>query len=104
MKSMAIVVAATAALLAGSSGAFSQEVCLKPFNQCMEACSKPGQKAPDSCFAVCERKNDQCSEKVFGSRREIERANVVSPEGKKAMAKKVVAPPPRKVDITPLIP
>src|SRR4029079_17880956 len=54
----------------------------------------------ESCFVACERKNDQCSEKAFGARREISPAPTASREDKKTAVKKAV-PLPRKVDITP---
>jgi hypothetical protein len=101
MKSMLMLAAATALLAVNTSGALSQEICLKPFNTCMETCSThPGKGSLDSCFATCQRKNDQCSEKAFGSRREITPATAAKPDSKKAAAKKA-APPPRKVDIAP---
>ena len=70
MKAIAFLPAAVAAVLAlNISVASSQEVCVKEFTACMNACGlKPSKSMQDNCFAGCETKNGMCSERVFGKR------------------------------------
>ena len=100
MKSIAMLVAAAAAVLAvNTSGAHSQDACSKTYVACMDICvARPSQGLQDSCIASCQAKNNQCSEKIYGSRQETNPTRQPPVEGNKALAKEA-APPPRKVDI-----
>ena len=105
MKSMAMLVAATAAVLAvNTSGARSQEACSKEYVACMDYCAqRPTKAVQEPCINSCQTKNNQCSEQVYGSRREINPPTASQPpvEGKKALAKEAASPPPRNVDVAP---
>jgi hypothetical protein len=105
MKSIAMVVAATAAVLAvNTSGALSQEACSKAYVGCMDICAeRPTKGMQDTCMNSCQTRNNQCSAEVYGSRRETGPAMANQPpaEGKKALAKEVASPPPRNVDVAP---
>jgi ribosomal protein L12E/L44/L45/RPP1/RPP2 len=93
MKAIAFLPAAVAAVLAlNISVASSQEVCVKEFTACMNACgTKPSKSMQDSCFSSCESKNDMCSERVFGKRQYTPAAVAGSPaQAKDAMAQKEV--------------
>lgn len=70
MKAFAFLPAAAAAILAFNiSAASSQEVCVKEFTACMNACGlKPSKSMQDNCFAGCETKNGMCAERVYGKR------------------------------------
>ena len=102
MKLMTMLVAATAAMLAANvSTARSQEACSKEYGVCVDHCAtKVARAQQDACIEACQGKNNRCSEKVFGSRREVGPAGEPAADGDKAMAKEA-APPPRKVDIAP---
>ena len=102
MKVMAMLVAMTAAMLAANvATARSQEACSKEYVTCVDHCAtKVARPQQDACIEACQGKNNRCSEKVFGSRREVGPAGEPGADGGKAMAKEA-APPPRKVDIVP---
>jgi hypothetical protein len=101
MKSMTMLVAATAAVLAvNTSGALSQEVCSKAYGVCMNACvQKSAKDVQDACMSSCQAKNNQCSAEVFGGRQETSPAAQSPVDGRKA--KEVTSPRPRKVDVAP---
>jgi hypothetical protein len=101
MKSMTMLVAATAAVLAvNNCGALSQEVCSKAYGVCMNACVQNSAKdVHDACMSSCQAKNNQCSAEVFGGRQETSPAAQSSVDGRKA--KEVTSPRPRKVDVAP---
>jgi hypothetical protein len=104
MKSMAMLVAAVAAVLAVNfSDARSQEACSKDYVACMTHCAgRPAKGLQDMCMNTCQLKNNQCAEKIYGSRREVDPPNKPQADGDKALAKEVApAPPPRKVDVAP---
>ena len=103
MRSIAMLVAATAAVLAVSSlGARSQEACSKDYIACMDTCAgRPTKGLQDMCMGTCQMKNNQCSEKVYGSRREVSPPGQPSVEADKALAKQEASPPPRQVDVAP---
>ena len=102
MKSIAMLVATTAAVLAVNTwGARSQEACSKDYIACMDACAgRPTKGLQDMCMGSCQMKNNQCSEKVYGSRREVSPPGQPPVEADKALAKQA-APSPRKVDVAP---
>jgi len=101
MKSMAMLVGATAAaLVLNPSGALSQDVCSKAYGACMTACvEKMTRDAQDTCMISCQDTNNQCSAEVFGSRQETSSAARSAADGKKA--REITSPPPRKVDVAP---
>ena len=102
MKAMAMLVAATAAMLAANvSSARSQDACSKDYVACLDVCvTKPTKGIQEPCMNSCQANNNRCSEKVYGGRREVDPPGQSGPEGKKALAKET-APPPRKVDVAP---
>jgi hypothetical protein len=91
MKAIAILPAATAAVLALSvCMASSQEVCVKEYQTCMDSCgTKPSKSMQDTCFSGCETKTNVCYDRVFGARPSGGAADVqpVAPASD-AMAKK----------------
>jgi hypothetical protein len=89
MKSMTMLVAATAVLLAvNTSGARSQEACTNFYVSCMDACAaKPLKSVQGGCMEACQAKNDQCAEKIFGVRREPVGRTRQAGEAKDALAK-----------------
>jgi hypothetical protein len=101
---MAILVAAAAAVLAANaSGARGQEACAKGYVSCLEACLKQQSKGlQDQCMTSCQSQNNQCAEKIYGSRQEVSPPTAQARDHKKALAKEVApSPPPRKVDVAP---
>jgi hypothetical protein len=92
MKAIAFLPAAVAAVLAlHISVASSQEVCVKEFTACMNACGmKPSKSMQDNCFAGCETKNGMCSERVFGKRPSGGAVAATPAQAKDAMAQKEV--------------
>jgi hypothetical protein len=92
MKAIAFLPAAVAAVLAlHISAASSQEVCVKEFTACMNACGmKPSKTMQDNCFAGCETKNGMCSERVFGKRPSGGAVAASPAQAKDAMAQKEV--------------
>jgi hypothetical protein len=90
MKAIAYLPAAAAAVLAlNISVASSQDVCVREFQACMDACgSKPSKSMQDSCFSSCETKNDMCSERVFGKRPSGAAVAATPAQAKDAMAQK----------------
>jgi hypothetical protein len=92
MKAIAFLPAAAAAVLAlNITVASSQEVCVKEFTACMNACgTKPSKSMQDTCFSSCESKNDMCSERVFGKRPSGSSVAATPAQAKDAMAQKEV--------------
>jgi hypothetical protein len=92
MKAIAFLPAAVAAVLAlHISAESSQEVCVKEFTACMNACGmKPSKTMQDNCFAGCETKNGMCSERVFGKRPSGGAVAASPAQAKDAMAQKEV--------------
>lgn len=89
MKAIAFLPAA-AVLALNISVASSQEVCIKEFTACMNACGlKPSKSMQDNCFAGCETKNGMCSERVFGKR--PSGSTVAAPAPASAQAKDAMA-------------
>jgi hypothetical protein len=94
MKAIAILPAAAAALLMlGVSVASSQEVCLKGYQACMEACgSRPTAQMQDTCIQNCQTQNNACADSVFGNRAPggaiVNVPAAQAPAAKDAMAKK----------------
>jgi hypothetical protein len=70
MKTMALLPAVAAAILALSiSAASSQQACMKAFQGCMDGCTnKQSKTVQDTCFQGCEGKNNVCAERVYGKR------------------------------------
>jgi hypothetical protein len=105
MKSMAMLVAATAAALAvNTSGALSQGACSKAYAACMSVCvERPSKNLQDTCMNSCQSNNNRCTAEAYGGRRETGPTVVSQPpaEGKKALAKEAASPPPRNVDVAP---
>ena len=101
MKSMAMLMAATAAaLVVNIAGALSQEACSKAYGVCMNACvEKAAKDARDACMSSCQAKNNQCSAEVFGGPQERGPVAQSPADGKKV--KEVTSPLPRKVDVAP---
>ena len=55
-----------AMLLVKTSNANSQDVCSQSYVGCIDTCvKKPG--VQDQCIAVCQRRNDECASKVYGT-------------------------------------
>ena len=102
MKSMAMLVAATAAaLVVNTSGALSQEACSKAYVACMNVCvERPSKNLQDTCMNSCQMNNNRCSAEVYGGRRESIPGELPV-DGKKALAKETTSPPPRNVDVAP---
>ena len=93
MKAIAFLPAAAAAVLAlNISVASSQEVCVKEFTACMNACGlKPSKSMQDSCFTGCETKTDTCYERVFGKRPSGAAVTATPAQAKDALAQKEAA-------------
>src|SRR5215467_9121058 len=68
MKSITMILAcAGVALFVGTRAASSQEVCLKAYAACMDACAERSAKSvQDTCINNCQAGNNRCSERVFG--------------------------------------
>ena len=92
MKAIAFLPAAAAAVLAlNISVASAQDVCIKEFTACMNACGlKPSKSMQDNCFSGCEAKNGMCSERVFGKRPSGGTVAASPAQAKDAMAQKEV--------------
>jgi hypothetical protein len=93
MKSTTALVAAAAALLVANVPlAQSQQVCSKSYVSCMDTCAtRQSKMLQGSCMAACQQKNDQCSEKIFGVRREpvggAQQAGEARPDAGSALAR-----------------
>ena len=106
MKSMTMLLTATAAMLAvNSSSALSQQACTQSYVSCMDVCvGRPAKGMQDQCIAACQAKNDQCSEKIYGVRKEPvgttqqagEANNVLAKEADRS-AEPPAGPAPRQV-------
>ena len=67
MKTILTIVALLVAMLVvKTSNANSQDACSQGYVGCIDACvKKPG--VQDQCIAVCQRRNDECASKVYGT-------------------------------------
>ena len=67
MKTILTIAALLLAMLVvKTSNANSQDACSQGYVGCIDACvKKPG--VQDQCIAVCQRRNDECASKVYGT-------------------------------------
>lgn len=69
MKSLVMLLAATAAVLAlNSDGALSQNACSNEYVGCLDRCVSRPKSMQDRCMETCQANHGVCSEKIYGTR------------------------------------
>jgi hypothetical protein len=81
MKSLVMLLAATAAVMAlNSDGALSQNACSNEYVGCIDRCVSRPKSMQDRCMETCQANNGMCNEKIYGSRRQMSPAVAAEPQ------------------------
>jgi hypothetical protein len=81
MKSLVMLLAATAAVLAlNSDAALSQNACSNEYVGCLDRCVTRPPSMQDRCIETCQANNGTCNEKIYGARRDMSPAVARQPQ------------------------